>query len=66
MTTWLPGTTWQTVKEMLEKIKESNPAVIEELVPEVLSMGDIQKVFQNLLREKIQMCIRDRPHTILD
>ncbi|NLZ28695.1 MAG: flagellar biosynthesis protein FlhA [Firmicutes bacterium] len=45
----------QTVKEMLDKIKESDQAVVEELVPEVLSMGDIQKVFQNLLQEKIPL-----------
>lgn len=45
--------TRQTVKEMLELIKESSPAVVEELVPELLTLGEIQKVLQNLLREGI-------------
>ncbi|NMA91945.1 MAG: flagellar biosynthesis protein FlhA [Firmicutes bacterium] len=43
----------QAVKEMLQALKESSPAVIEELVPELLSLGDIQKIIQNLLREGI-------------
>lgn len=43
----------QEVKEMIDKIKETNPAVVEELIPEILSIGEIQKVLQNLLREEI-------------
>jgi flagellar biosynthesis protein FlhA len=37
--------------------KKSNSAVVKELVPELLSLGEIQKVLSNLLREKVQ--IRD-------
>ncbi len=45
----------QHVKEMLEMIKETHPAVVEELTPEVLTLGEIQKVMQNLLREKVPL-----------
>ncbi len=45
----------QAVKEMVESLKETNPAVVEELTPEVLSLGEIQKVMQNLLREKVPL-----------
>ena len=45
--------TRQTVKEMIDLVKESCPAVVEELVPDLLTLGEIQKVLQNLLREGI-------------
>ncbi len=45
----------QAVKEMLQSLKETNPAVVEELTPELMSIGEIQKVLQNLLREKIPL-----------
>ena len=45
----------QAVKEMVESLRENNPAVIEELTPEVLTLGEIQKVMQNLLREKVPL-----------
>ncbi|MEA3423159.1 MAG: flagellar biosynthesis protein FlhA [Bacillota bacterium] len=47
----------QEVKALLDMVKESNNAVVEELVPDYLSVGDIQKVLQNLLSE--QVSIRD-------
>ena len=43
----------QEVKEMTEIVKESRPAVVEELIPELLSIGEVQKVLQNLLKEQI-------------
>lgn len=43
----------QEVKELLDKVKETTPAVVEELVPELLSYGEVQKVLQNLLAEGI-------------
>ncbi|HHX51567.1 MAG TPA: flagellar biosynthesis protein FlhA [Clostridia bacterium] len=43
----------QEVKEMLDKLKETNPAVVEELVPELLTYGEVQKILQNLLAERI-------------
>ncbi len=43
----------QEVKVIVDAIRESAPAVVDELVPDVMSLGDIQKVLQNLLREEI-------------
>ena len=47
----------QEVKELLDVVKEKNPAVLEELIPDMLSLGEIQKVLQNLLKERV--AIRD-------
>ncbi|SHF36962.1 flagellar biosynthesis protein FlhA [Desulforamulus putei] len=47
----------QEVKELIDVVKEKNPAVVEELVPDMLSLGEIQKVLQNLLKERVP--IRD-------
>lgn len=47
----------QEVKELLDVVKQSNPAVVEDLVPDILSLGEVLKVLQNLLRERIP--IRD-------
>jgi len=43
----------QEVKQLLENIKKDYPAVVEEIIPEVLNLGMIQKVLQNLLKENI-------------
>lgn len=51
--------TRQDVQTLLNNVKSENPAVVEELLPELLTIGDIQKVLQNLLREKVS--IRDLP-----
>ncbi|MFN0205092.1 MAG: flagellar biosynthesis protein FlhA [Planctomycetota bacterium] len=43
------------VKHLLETIKKKSPAVVEELVPGILTIGEIQKVLKNLLRERISI-----------
>jgi flagellar biosynthesis protein FlhA len=43
----------QSVKQLLENLKKEYPAVIEDINPEVLPLGVIQKVLQNLLKELI-------------
>ena len=43
----------QEVKDLLDVVKEQSPAVLEELVPDLMSLGEIQKVMQNLLRERV-------------
>lgn len=43
----------QEVKEIIDKLKEQHPAVIEELSGESITVGDIQKVLQGLLAEGI-------------
>lgn len=45
--------TRQSVKQLLENMKKDYPAVVEDISPEVLSLGTIQKVLQNLLKELI-------------
>ena len=47
----------QDVNNLINNLKENNSTVVEELVPKLLSIGDIQKVLQNLLSEGIS--IRD-------
>ncbi len=43
----------QDVKELIDVVKEKNPAVVEELFPALMSIGEIQKVLQNLLLENV-------------
>jgi flagellar biosynthesis protein FlhA len=47
----------QDTKKLLENLKKEYPAVVDELNPDALPLGTIQKVLQNLLREGIP--IRD-------
>lgn len=49
--------TRQDVQNLIDNVKENNPVLIDELVPKLLSIGEIQKVLQNLLAEGIS--IRD-------
>ena len=55
--------TRQETKRLLDRLAESHPKLVEELVPKILSLGEVQKVLQQLLRE--QVSVRDLP-TILD
>jgi len=57
----------QEVKRLLDRLAESHPKLVEELVPKIISLGEAQKVLQQLLRE--QVSIRDLPailETLLD
>lgn len=47
----------QEVKRLLDSMNESHPKLVEELVPKLMSLGEVQKVLQQLLRE--QVSIRD-------
>jgi flagellar biosynthesis protein FlhA len=47
----------QDVQNLVNNMKETNPSLVEELVPKLLGLGEIQKVLQNLLKEGIS--IRD-------
>ncbi len=49
--------TRQDVKNLVDNLKESNAALVDELVPKLLGLGEVQKVLQNLLGEGIS--IRD-------
>lgn len=47
----------QEVQKLLDRLSRTHPKVVEELVPGTLSLGVIQKVLQNLVRERVS--IRD-------
>ncbi len=49
--------TRQETKRLLDSLADAQPKLIEELVPKLLSLGEVQKVLQQLLRE--QVSIRD-------
>ena len=49
--------TRQDVQNLVNNLKESNPVLVEELIPKQLGLGEVQKVLQNLLSEGIS--IRD-------
>ena len=53
----------QDVNTMVENVKKSNPIVVDDLIPKVISVGYLQKVLANLLKEGIP--IRDM-QTILE
>ncbi|HKM20624.1 MAG TPA: flagellar biosynthesis protein FlhA [Lachnospiraceae bacterium] len=47
----------QDVQNLVNNLKETNPSLVDELLPKLLGLGEIQKVLQNLLKEGIS--IRD-------
>ena len=47
----------QETKRLLDAMNESHPKLVEELVPKLMTLGEVQKVLQQLLRE--QVSIRD-------
>lgn len=49
--------TRQDVQNLIDNVKDANETLVSELVPKMLSVGEIQKVLQNLLQEGIS--IRD-------
>ena len=49
----------QEVSEMLDALKQTNEAVVEELVPELLGLGVVHRVLQHLLAEQVP--IHDLP-----
>ncbi|MGN0269120.1 MAG: FHIPEP family type III secretion protein, partial [Candidatus Weimeria sp.] len=49
--------TRQDVQNLVNNLKETNPALVDELTPAEMSLGDIEKVLKNLLAEGIS--IRD-------
>ncbi len=47
----------QDVQTLVDAVKSNYPAIVDELIPNLLTLGDLQKVLANLLRERIS--IRD-------
>lgn len=54
-------------KRLLDALSETQPKLVEELIPKLLNLGEVQKVLQQLLRE--QVSVRDLPailETLID
>ncbi|MCX7772501.1 MAG: flagellar biosynthesis protein FlhA [Clostridia bacterium] len=47
----------QDVQTLIDNVKTTYPAIVDELIPKLMSLGEIQKVLANLLREGVS--IRD-------
>ena len=43
----------QETSALLDNVKQHYPVVVDELVPSLLTVGEVQRVLQNLLRERI-------------
>jgi flagellar biosynthesis protein FlhA len=58
--TFLPDLiTRQQVKDMIDVVAQTAPKLVEELVPKLVSVGEIQRVLRQLLRERVP--VRDLP-----
>jgi len=40
---------------LLARVRQSQPGLVEELIPSVLTVSDVQRILQNLLREKVSV-----------
>ncbi|MCM3078907.1 flagellar biosynthesis protein FlhA [Brevibacillus invocatus] len=49
----------QETRALIDNVRETAPVLVDELIPGSLSIGDVQKVLQKLLREKVS--IRNLP-----
>nr|WP_216369269.1 MULTISPECIES: flagellar biosynthesis protein FlhA [unclassified Brevibacillus] len=49
----------QETRSLIDNVRETAPVLVDELIPGTLSIGDVQKVLQKLLREKVS--IRNLP-----
>ncbi|MGE5585654.1 MAG: flagellar biosynthesis protein FlhA [Bacillota bacterium] len=45
----------QDTANLIENVKKTEPAVVEELIPNLMTVGEVQKVLQNLLREGVSI-----------
>jgi flagellar biosynthesis protein FlhA len=43
----------QQVKEMVDAVAQTSPKLVEELVPKLVSLGEVQRVLRQLLRERV-------------
>ena len=45
--------TREQTKMLVDNIKKSNPVVVDEIIPEIMNIGEVQKILQNLLKERV-------------
>ena len=57
--------TRQDVQNLLDSLRAQSPAVVDELVPKVMSLSEVHRVLQNLLREKVSIKDLNRILTVL-
>jgi flagellar biosynthesis protein FlhA len=64
----------QDINILLENVKKSNQAIVDDVIPGVISISDLQKILMNLLREGVPIrdmesileCVGDHGSTIKD
>jgi flagellar biosynthesis protein FlhA len=47
--------TRQHTKELVDRVAQSSPKLVEELIPKVITVGDVQRVLRQLLRERVSV-----------
>jgi len=47
--------TREDVQNLIKHLKETSPSVVEELLPNLLTLGEVQKILHNLLRERVSI-----------
>jgi len=45
--------------ELLDQVRERQPGLVEELIPNILTVSDVQRILQNLLRERVSIANPD-------
>ena len=45
----------QDVQKLIDNVKENHPVLVDELIPNLLGLGDVQKVLKNLLKEGVSI-----------
>ena len=45
--------TRDAVKHLIDQLRQTSPAVVDELIPGVMKLGEVQQVLQMLLREAV-------------
>lgn len=45
----------QDMQGLIDNIKSHSPAVVDELIPNIMTVGEVQKVIQNLLEERVSV-----------
>jgi flagellar biosynthesis protein FlhA len=45
----------QEIRNMLDRVREESPALVDDLVPNLLTVGEVQRILQNLLDERVSI-----------
>lgn len=45
--------------DLLDQLRERQPGLVEELIPNIMSVSDVQRILQNLLRERVSIANLD-------